>query len=173
MGAGIIQVAAQSGIEVVGIERTEAGAEAARLRIEAGLEATAARGKISPEQAREAASRFIVTTELARVADADLVVEAGFDDRDLQKSILQAIERAEVGAEAARLRIEAGLEATAARGKISPEQAREAASRFSVTTELARVADADLVVEAVFEDVDLKKGILKEIDRLVGPDTFI
>ncbi|WP_019064080.1 3-hydroxyacyl-CoA dehydrogenase family protein [Streptomyces prunicolor] len=92
MGAGIIQVAAQTGIEVVGVERTEPDAEAARLRIEAGLEATASRGRITPEQAREAASRFTVTTELARVADADLVVEAVFEDVELKKGVLKEID---------------------------------------------------------------------------------
>lgn len=92
MGAGIIQVAAQTGIEVVGVERTEPDAEAARLRVEAGLEATAARGRITPEQAREAASRFTVTTDLARVADADLVVEAVFEDVELKKGVLKEID---------------------------------------------------------------------------------
>lgn len=93
MGAGIIQVAAQTGIEVVGIELSAAAAESARARVAAGIEATAARGKIGPEQAREAATRFSVTTELARVADADLVVEAVFEDVGLKKEILGQIDR--------------------------------------------------------------------------------
>ncbi|MFG2374255.1 3-hydroxyacyl-CoA dehydrogenase family protein [Streptomyces sp. NPDC048504] len=92
MGAGIIQVAAQTGIEVVGVERTEPDAEAARLRVEAGLDATAARGRITPAQVREAVSRFSVTTELARVADADLVVEAVFEDVELKKGVLREID---------------------------------------------------------------------------------
>jgi len=93
MGTGIIQVAARTGIEVVGIELTEAGAEAARQRIRAGLDTTAARGKITADEVREAATRYTVTTDFEAVVDADLVVEAVFEDVDLKKRILGEIDR--------------------------------------------------------------------------------
>ena len=75
--------------------------------------------------------------------------------------------------EAADQRIRAGLARTAQRGKITPAQAEAAVGRYSLSTDLASIKDADLVVEAVFEDVDLKTGILAEIDQLVGPDTYL
>ena len=70
-------------------------------------------------------------------------------------------------------RIRAGLVATAARSKITAEQAEEARGFYRLTTDLTEIAHADLVVEAVFEDVELKNGLLGEIDRLVGPETLI
>ncbi|MFI1293309.1 3-hydroxyacyl-CoA dehydrogenase family protein [Streptomyces sp. NPDC020792] len=93
MGAGIIQVAAQTGIEAVGIETSEEAAEAARARIKAGLEATASRGKITAEEAIDASKRFTVTTDFNAVSDADLVVEAVFEDVDLKKRVLGDIDR--------------------------------------------------------------------------------
>ena len=83
------------------------------------------------------------------------------------------VETTEEGAARARERIEEGLQGTVARGKITAEQAAEASKRYSITTDMNTIRDADLVVEAVFEDVELKNTILKEIDGLVGPDTFI
>jgi 3-hydroxybutyryl-CoA dehydrogenase len=83
------------------------------------------------------------------------------------------VEPDELRAEAARDRVEAGLRATVARGKLTPEQAEQATDRYRLTTDLTALAQADLVVEAVYEDVDLKKRLLGEIDRLVGPDTLI
>ncbi|MDX6742163.1 3-hydroxyacyl-CoA dehydrogenase family protein [Actinocorallia sp. A-T 12471] len=93
MGGGIIQLAAQNGLEVVGVEASEAGVAAARERIEAGLAATAARGKITAEQAERARSAFTLTTDLTEITKADLVVEAVFEDVELKKQLLGEIDR--------------------------------------------------------------------------------
>ena len=73
----------------------------------------------------------------------------------------------------AQQRIEAGLDATLARGKITTEQVQQARRLYSISTDLGTIAEADLVVEAVYEDVELKKQLLREVDRLVGPETLI
>lgn len=83
------------------------------------------------------------------------------------------VEASESGIDAAHRRIDAGLEAGLSRGKISPEQAEQARNSYTLTTDLTEIKQADLVVEAVYEDVELKKRLLGEIDRLVGPETLI
>jgi 3-hydroxybutyryl-CoA dehydrogenase len=83
------------------------------------------------------------------------------------------VERDEKGVRAARERVETGLRATVARGKLTAEEAERACGSFELTTDLGALSRADLVVEAVYEDVDLKKRLLGEIDWLVGPDTLI
>jgi 3-hydroxybutyryl-CoA dehydrogenase len=93
MGSGIIQVAAQTGIEVVGIETNEAAAERALNRINAGLDATLKRGKITEEQAARAREVFSITTDLGAVASADIVVEAVFEDVALKNDILGRIDK--------------------------------------------------------------------------------
>ncbi|MEV6162540.1 3-hydroxyacyl-CoA dehydrogenase family protein [Streptomyces sp. NPDC052052] len=93
MGAGIIQLAAQNGVEAVGVEPDEARVEAARERVEAGLRTTVARGKLSSDQAEQASGCYQLTTELAALAEADLVVEAVYEDVDLKKRLLGEIDR--------------------------------------------------------------------------------
>ena len=93
MGSGIIQVAAQTGIEVVGIETSEANAERAYERINAGLDGTLKRGKITEEQAVKAREVFSITTDLGAVANADIVVEAVYEDVALKNDILGRIDK--------------------------------------------------------------------------------
>ena len=50
------------------------------------------------------------------------------------------------------------------RGKLPEDRARECRSRISGSTDYADLADVDLVVEAVFEDPDLKKSIFEKLD---------
>jgi len=60
------------------------------------------------------------------------------------------------------------------KGKMSQEEADEIQGRMSWTTDLNKaVKDADMVIEAAFEDMEVKKGIFKEVDSLVRADTII
>ncbi|WP_106402655.1 3-hydroxyacyl-CoA dehydrogenase family protein [Actinocorallia populi] len=93
MGGGIIQLAAQNGLEVVGVEASEPALDGARARILSGLESTAARGKITAEQAERARSAFTLTTDLGEITEADLVVEAVYEDVELKKRLLGEIDR--------------------------------------------------------------------------------
>jgi 3-hydroxybutyryl-CoA dehydrogenase len=67
-----------------------------------------------------------------------------------------------------------GLEKAVERGKITREQAEATLSRIKVTTDLAAaVKDADFVIEAAFENLDLKKKIFREVDELAPPHAII
>ncbi len=55
------------------------------------------------------------------------------------------------------------------RGRITESVADERIQRIRSTTALADIADADLVIEAVFEDMDLKKEVFSKLDSLVPP----
>lgn len=92
MGAGIIQVAATKGLEVVGVEHSEKAVAAAYERISAALATTVGRGKITVDEAEEAAGRFTISADLDSVAEADLVVEAVYEDLELKKGILGRID---------------------------------------------------------------------------------
>jgi 3-hydroxybutyryl-CoA dehydrogenase len=76
-------------------------------------------------------------------------------------------------AEAGRQRIVAGLERMVTRSKITEVEKTAALDRLTLTTDLSAIAAADMVIEAVFEDVGLKCDLLARIDKLVGPDTLI
>lgn len=58
-----------------------------------------------------------------------------------------------------------GLKKLVERGRITEEQMREILSRIKTTTNLAEaVNSADLVIEAVFEDLEVKRRVFREVD---------
>jgi 3-hydroxyacyl-CoA dehydrogenase len=59
------------------------------------------------------------------------------------------------------------------RGRITQSVADERTQRIRSSPALADVADADLVIEAVFEDMELKKDVLSNLDSLVSPHRLI
>ena len=59
-----------------------------------------------------------------------------------------------------------------AKGKLEEEKS-EIISRIEPTTELERVREADFVVEAVFENFDIKQNVLKELDNLLAPEVIL
>lgn len=61
-----------------------------------------------------------------------------------------------------------------AKGKITEDQNRDMLARLTTSTDLkSAVADVDLVIEAVFEDLDLKKKIFRELDAYARPDAVL
>jgi 3-hydroxybutyryl-CoA dehydrogenase len=75
-------------------------------------------------------------------------------------------------AEAGQDRIAGNLERAVAKGRLD-NAAREATlARVEATSDHQRVADADLVVEAVFEDAAVKTRLWRELDALAAPATI-
>ena len=65
------------------------------------------------------------------------------------------------------------LERQVQRGRRTPEQREEILARIHATDDIADTRGADVVVEAVFEDLELKKKVLAEVDAHVAPDALI
>jgi 3-hydroxyacyl-CoA dehydrogenase len=55
---------------------------------------------------------------------------------------------------------------TAARGALAAGEMEARLGRIAGTTDLAAVAAADIVIEAVFEDMDIKRGVFADLDRI-------
>jgi 3-hydroxybutyryl-CoA dehydrogenase len=61
-----------------------------------------------------------------------------------------------------------------AKGRLSQEQVDQARARFHIVPDLpAAVADADLVIEAATERLDLKRQLFAELDRLCKPSAIL
>jgi 3-hydroxybutyryl-CoA dehydrogenase len=58
------------------------------------------------------------------------------------------------------------------KGKIKEDKAT-ILGRIKPTTSLGDFKNADYVVEAVFEDFEVKKGVLKELDKVMAPELII
>ena len=76
MGAGIAEVAARAGAEVVVVEADEAAAKAGRARVERSLATAVARKKLADDEATAVLGRIQVGPDMDALADRQLVVEA-------------------------------------------------------------------------------------------------
>ncbi len=69
--------------------------------------------------------------------------------------------------------IEASYAKFVSKGKLTAEGAEQALARIATTTDLDAAADADIVVEAVFEKIEVKREIFATLDGLVRDETIL
>jgi 3-hydroxyacyl-CoA dehydrogenase len=62
---------------------------------------------------------------------------------------------------------------TVSKGRLSQAAMDERMARIAGTTDLSDVAPADIVIEAVFENLDLKKTLFAELDRICKPGAIM
>jgi len=94
MGAGIAEVSLRAGVDVRIYEPTEALVEAGRNRITASLERGVSRGKLTEAQRDEALGRLSVATDVADLADRQLVVEAIVEDAAVKATVFARLDEA-------------------------------------------------------------------------------
>jgi 3-hydroxybutyryl-CoA dehydrogenase len=69
--------------------------------------------------------------------------------------------------------ITASFEKFVSKGRMDAADAEAALGRISTTTDLGAVSGADVVVEAVFEDLEVKQGLFRELDKLAKPGAVL
>ncbi len=79
---------------------------------------------------------------------------------------------AELG-ERGRARVERYLTRGVEKGRLSQEERDAAAARLNLTSELSDLADCDLVIEAVLEELELKREVFAELDRVTRPGAVL
>ena len=94
MGAGIALVSAQAGMEVILIDQNEEAANRGKAYSQAYLDKGIKRGKTTPEKKEACLSRITATTDYSALKDADLVIEAVFEDPKIKATVTQAVEAA-------------------------------------------------------------------------------
>jgi 3-hydroxybutyryl-CoA dehydrogenase len=75
--------------------------------------------------------------------------------------------------QAGRQRIEKSMERGVQRGKISEDERTAAIGRIKPTTDLEDLSVCDLVIEAIVENLDEKKTLFAELDRITRPDVIL
>ncbi len=93
MGSGIVEVAAKAGADVIVFEPTEELLNAGRARLTGSLERAASKGKISEADRDAALARLTFTTDLADLADRQLVIEAVVEDEAVKGKIFAELDR--------------------------------------------------------------------------------
>ena len=75
--------------------------------------------------------------------------------------------------ERGRATIERYLSRGVEKGRMSEGDRDAALARLTLTTELSDLADCDLVIEAVLEELDLKREVFAELDRVTRPEAVL
>jgi 3-hydroxybutyryl-CoA dehydrogenase len=93
MGSGIAQVSAQAGLTVVLRDVGDAQLQRGMAGIRASLDKFVEKGRLSADEAAAALGRIRTTTDLDAVAEADLVVEAVFENLQVKQDLFAGIDR--------------------------------------------------------------------------------
>ncbi len=84
-----------------------------------------------------------------------------------------AVDRDDAAVARGRGHLEHSTGRAVARGKLAEADQQELLGRISFDTELKALADVDLVIEAVPEQLDLKRAIFSQLDEICRPDTIL
>ena len=93
MGAGIAQIAALAGNDVVGREVSEELGERARARVEHFVGRAVEKGRLDAAERDAALGRLRTTTDLADLAECDLVIEAIVEELEAKRELFAELER--------------------------------------------------------------------------------
>ena len=93
MGAGIAEVSARAGVDVIVYEPTEALTTAGKARISKSLERGVSVGKITESERTAALAKLSFTTSLADLSDRQLVIEAVIEDDTVKGKIFAELDK--------------------------------------------------------------------------------
>ena len=96
---------------------------------------------------------------------AQVFAKKGFDVvvRDINDDIIKASEA----------RLNKGLDKLVSKGKMDEAGKKAITDKMTFTTDLNAAADADLVVEAAVEKLEIKKSIFADLDKICKPETIL
>ncbi len=93
MGAGLAEVAARAGHDVVVRSRTMEGAEAVTTKLRAGLDKQVAKERMTSDERDAVMGRIRVTDHLGQLANCDLVIESVVEDLAVKKALFAELEQ--------------------------------------------------------------------------------
>jgi 3-hydroxybutyryl-CoA dehydrogenase len=92
MGAGIVEVMARNGLQVLAIEKDARALAHGRGHVEGSTGRAVDRGKLSAEEQQALLDRITYGTDLAALAEADLVIEAVPEHLELKRAIFSSLD---------------------------------------------------------------------------------
>lgn len=96
---------------------------------------------------------------------AQIVAQAGYD------VCMVGVDGKDIagGMEKIKKSLDKGIE----KGKITAEDKKNILKKIKTSTEINSVSDSQVVIEAVFEDIELKKDIFKKLDNACNKETIL
>lgn len=128
---------------------------------------------------RRAASVEGLETKAARTLRRIGVIGGGTMGQGIVRALLAAglpatlMERDGAALELALDRIRDSLNGAVARGRLTQEVCAARLAALDGTVDIADLAQCDLVIEAVFEDMDVKKTLLADLERVLPPHALV
>ena len=132
---------------------------------------------------------FFAEREVAKVPEAQAaqprplasvgVVGGGTMGAGIAVAVLDAglpvvmIERDEAAIARGRANVEKVYDGLVKKGRLTPEAKAAVLARFNGSTAYGALAGVDLVIEAVFEDIEVKKAVFAELDRVCKPGAVL
>ncbi len=83
------------------------------------------------------------------------------------------IERDEAAAQGGAARVRDIIEGSVERGKLSETAMQEQLAKFSASADYGDCADADLAIEAVFEDLAIKREVFQKLNKVMSPKAIL
>ena len=92
MGAGIAQLCAQKGLEVIIIDMNQELADKGKARLDKGLSRRVEKGKITEEDKQAVLANISTAGDLSVAAQVDLVIESAVEDLEIKKKIFSELD---------------------------------------------------------------------------------
>ncbi|MGZ5403357.1 MAG: 3-hydroxyacyl-CoA dehydrogenase family protein [Nocardioides sp.] len=92
MGAGIAEVFARNGFDVIGVELGDEAVDRGRAHLQHSTDRAVKRGKLTSEEQAELLGRITYATEMKELARADIVVEAVVESMEVKKAIFRELD---------------------------------------------------------------------------------
>jgi 3-hydroxybutyryl-CoA dehydrogenase len=96
---------------------------------------------------------------------AEVVARAGLD--------VVVRSRTRAGADAVLQKVDSGLARHVAKERMTDDERTAILGRITVTDHLGQLADCDLVIESVVEDLEVKRLLFTELEQIVKPDGIL
>jgi 3-hydroxybutyryl-CoA dehydrogenase len=108
---------------------------------------------------------FIVGAGIMGAGVGQLCAQQGYD--------VTIVDTSDDIVEKAKAKVAAGLGRRVEKGKVTQEDMDSVLSHMNWATNLELAKDSDFVVEAVYENIDLKKEVFKTLDSICSPETIL
>jgi 3-hydroxyacyl-CoA dehydrogenase len=86
---------------------------------------------------------------------------------------VRVLEMTQAGLDKGLASCRANWEATARKGRLTAEQVEQRMAQLSPTLAIEDLADCDLVIEAAFEDMQVKQDLFRRLDRVMEPGAIL
>jgi 3-hydroxyacyl-CoA dehydrogenase len=148
------------------------------LQLVSGDQSKALRHVFFAERAAARIEGLPKDTQLRAIATVG-VIGAGTMGGGISMNFLSAgipvtiVEMAQDALDRGAATIRKNYEATAAKGRITPAQVEKAMALLSPTLDFDALKDCDLIIEAVYENMDVKKEIFARLDGIAKPGAML